>query len=110
MIPEALGQIVDTQFKLADLMKRKGRHVYGILILLDDHADAPEFYRNEKLVHQLFVRGRHSFISTVVSSQKLTAVAPIIRVNCSALFVFRLRSFQDLDTLIDEFSALVESK
>ena len=108
--PGALAGIVETQFKLADLQKRQGKHVYGVLIVLDDFADDPAFYRNEKLVHSLFVRGRHAFISTCVSTQKLTAVAPVIRVNCSALFVFRLRSFQDLDTLIDEFSALVESK
>ena len=57
--PAALAEIVDTQFKLADHMKRKGKHIYGILIIIDDFADNPTFSRNERLVHQLFVRGRH---------------------------------------------------
>ena len=108
--PVALGQIVDTQFKLASHMKRQSKHIYGVLVIVDDMADNPLFCRQEKLLHQLFVRGRHSMISTIVSSQKVVAVAPIIRVNVSALFVFRLRSYQDLDTLLDEFSALVDSK
>ena len=108
--PGALAAIIARQTKLADHMKRQGKHVYGVLLIIDDHADKPEFSRNEKLVHQLFVRGRHSFISTCVSSQKVTAVAPIVRVNATALCVFRLRSFQDLETFLDETSALVKNK
>ena len=108
--PAALAEIVRRQTELADLMKRRGRHVYGVLVIIDDFADNPKFCRNEQLVHQLFVRGRHSFISTVVSSQKVVAVAPIVRVNATALFVFRLRCYQDLETFLDEAAALVESK
>ena len=33
---------------------------------------------------------------------------PIIRVNASELFVFRLRNNQDLQSFLDEVSALVE--
>ena len=41
------------------------------LIILDDISDAPEVSRHEKLLHQLYVRGRHSFISVVTSVQKI---------------------------------------
>ena len=76
--------------------------------MIDDFADSPEFSRNSKLLHGLYTRGRHSQISTVVATHKFNALAPIIRVNASELFVFRLRNNQDLQTFLDEVSALVE--
>ena len=58
----------------------------------------------------MFTRGRHSQISTIVATQKFTALHPIIRVNASELFVFRLRNYSDLQTFLDEVSALVDKK
>ena len=78
--------------------------------MIDDFADSPEFSRNSKLLHGLYTRGRHSQISTVVATQKFNALLPIIRVNASELFVFRLRNNQDLQTFIDEVSALVDKQ
>ena len=78
--------------------------------MIDDFADSPEFSRNSKLLHGLYTRGRHSQISTVVATQKFNALHPIIRVNASELFVFRLRNNQDLQTFIDEVSALVDKQ
>ena len=78
--------------------------------MIDDFADSPEFSRQSKLLHALFTRGRHSQISTIVATQKITALHPIIRVNASELYVFRLRNYQDLQTFIDEVSALIDKK
>ena len=103
----ALDRIVTQQYKIAELCKKRGKEVFNVLVIVDDFADVPTFLRNERLLHQLFVRGRHAFISTVVSSQKVVSIAPIIRVNATCLFVFRLRSMQDLQTFVDECSALV---
>ena len=52
----------------------------------------------------------HSGISTVVSTQKFTAIHPIIRVNATELFVFRLRNFKDLEAFVEEVSALIDKK
>ena len=46
----------------------------------------------------------------MVATQKFNALHPIIRVNASELFVFRLRNNQDLQTFIDEVSALVDKQ
>jgi hypothetical protein len=73
-------------------------------------ADNPEFSRNSKLLHSLYTRGRHSQISTIVASQKFSAISPLIRVNASELYVFKLRNFQDLETFLIEISALVGDK
>ena len=55
-------------------------------------------------------RERHSGISTICSTQKFTALHPILRVNASELIVFRLRNYSDLITFLDEVSALIDKQ
>ncbi len=108
---EALENIVSTQHKLAEHMKTKGyTKIFQILIIVDDFADDPSFSRHSKLLHALFTRGRHSMISTTVSTQKYRAISNIIRVNATNLYVFRLRNGGDLEALIDELNALTDKK
>ena len=92
-------------------MKKKTKNrLFSILVVVDDFADDPKFSRNSKLLHALFVRGRHSQISTTVSTQTFTAIHPIIRVNASELYVFRLRNYSDLQTFLDELGGVVGNK
>ena len=49
-------------------------------------------------------------MSTLISTQKWRAIAPAIRSHCTALFVFRLRSQQELEAFAEEVSALVDKK
>ncbi len=58
----------------------------------------------------MFTRGRHSQISTIVSTQQFTAIHPIIRVNASELYVFRLRNYSDLQTFLDELGVVCANK
>ena len=83
---------------------------FKFLISIDDFADSSECQIHSKLLHSLFTRGRHSSISTIVATQKSNALHPIIRVNASSLYVFRLSNFSDLSVFIDEISALVGDK
>ena len=108
--PEALQKIIETQFRVAEQMKEQGKHVYNIGIIIDDFADQPEFTRQSKLVHQLYIRGRHAFITTITAVQKVVTVAPIIRTQATHTFTFRLRSFQDLQIWLDENSAVYDKK
>ena len=55
------------------------KKLFQILIIIDDFADDPSFMRQSKLLQQLFIRGRHSQISTIVSSQIFKAASPVIR-------------------------------
>jgi hypothetical protein len=108
---EALEKIIDTQSKvILHMKKQKHTHLYSVLVIVDDFADDPHFSRHSKLLHALFTRGRHNSISTIVSTQKFNAVAPIIRVNATFLCVYRLRNNKDLETLLEELSALVPRK
>ena len=107
--PAALEEIISTQKKVVEHQKQeKHKKLFQILIIVDDFADDPAFSRHSKLLHALFTRGRHNQISTIVATQKYNAVSPIVRVNATELYVFRLRSIQDLNTVIEENSALVD--
>ena len=109
--PEALQNIIDTQHKVAEYMKNKNhKKIYQILIIIDDFADDPRFTRQSKLLHALYTRGRHSMVSTITSTQKFNVLAPIIRVNATELYIYRLRNWKDLETFIDEVSAVYDKK
>jgi hypothetical protein len=108
---EDLEKIIETQVRVILHMKKtKHTHLFSVLVIVDDFADDPHFSRHSELLHSLFTRGRHNSISTIVSTQKFNAVAPIIRVNATFLCVYRLRNTKDLETFLEELSALVPRK
>ena len=53
-----------------------------------------------------FIRGRHFGCSTWLSSQKLTAVSLVARVNFRFICVWRLRNQKEILALMEELSAL----
>ena len=57
-----------------------------------------------------YIRGRHTFISTITATQVFNALSPIIRKNITELYVYRLRNYRDLESLIEELSALYPKK
>ena len=92
-------------------MKTKAyTNIFQILIIVDDFADDPAFSRHSKLLHALFTRERHSFISTIVSTQNYRAISNIIRVDATNQYVFRLRNGGDPEALIDVLNALTDKK
>lgn len=106
-----VDEIMSTQKKITDHIKKnkESNRLFSILIVLDDVADDTS-QRNSKALKSLFVKGRHSHISIILSSQKGSLLNPVARVNADSIYVFKLRNFQDLDMLIVEFSALVNDK
>ncbi len=63
--PEDLEKVIQQQHKIADYQKKQDHNkIYQILIIVDDFADEANFTRHSKLLHGLFTRGRHSFISS----------------------------------------------
>jgi hypothetical protein len=109
--PVALENIVRTQHKIAEHMKKQGyAKIYQVLIVVDDFADQPSFTRSDKLLHSLYTRGRHTFVSSITSTQVFNCLSPIIRKNATELYIYRLRNYRDLETLIEELSALYDKK
>jgi hypothetical protein len=75
--------------------------MFQVLIIIDDFADNPQFSRNSKILHALYTRGRHSFISTITATQVLVALSPIIRKNATEIYVYKLRNYKDLESLLE---------
>ena len=82
-----------------------------ILVIIDDFADRHDVMHNSgNVLTSLMIRGRHFGVSTSVSTQKLTAVSLVARVNFQALLVWRLRNAKELEALVEELSALYPKK
>ena len=108
-----IKNILDKQRKISELLKRRGaKKRFNVIIIVDDHADNPAaMHRAGGILETLYVRARHFGVSTIVSSQKLKLMSPTVRVNLTALWIFRLRNHSDLlDGVIREYSALIDSK
>jgi hypothetical protein len=109
--PEELQAIIDKQHRVVDYLKTQGNtKLFQVLIVIDDFADDPAFTRNSKLLHQLYIRGRHQCISTITSTQVYKAISPIVRKNMTHLFIYRLRNYGDLVAIIEELSAVYNPK
>ena len=50
-------------------MKSKNdvKHLFQILVVLDDMADSPKLCRNNQLLSSLHIKGQHNQISTITS-------------------------------------------
>ena len=109
--PVALKKIIETQHKVIDFQKKnKQKELFSVLIVVDDFADDPRFVRYSNILHCLFTRGRHSAISCILSTLKYNVLAPIIRLNSSALFIFRRKNMNEVNSFLEENSALVDKK
>ena len=106
--PSDLENVIERQKKIINYMKsKKIKILHSILIVIHDHADEPKFVRYSKLLHGLFTRGRHDAVSGICSTQKYNALAPIIRLNASSLYTFRLKNASELMSLIEEIVPLL---
>ena len=55
--PSELAAIIDKQHKVTNYLKSQGHtQIFQILVIIDDFADAPEFTRRNKSLHQLYIR------------------------------------------------------
>ena len=60
------------------------------------------------MLSQLFLKGRHWGISTILSVQKLTLVSTPCRVNATGILAFKVRNFKEYEAIESESSALVD--
>ena len=109
--PAELQQVITTQQKVIDYQKeQKHKDLYQIFIVIDDFADDTNFTRKSQLLHQLYIRGRHYMISTITSTQVYKQISPIVRKNMTHLFIYRLRNYGDLESIVKEMSAVYDKK
>ena len=108
---DAVQHILNTQKKIIDHQKKdpKTKKLFSILIILDDVADDKKIHSNASL-NSCFTRGRHSQVSTLISTQKYNCISTIIRTNMDSMYLFRLRNANDLEAVMIELSALLNKK
>ena len=106
--PEVLEMLLDRQLKVTELQKkRKHRQLHRVACIIDDFADrADAIHSSGNILTSLFIRGRHGWVSTRISSQKLRAIATPLRVNATFICCFRLRNAKELDSLLEELTAI----
>ena len=106
----ALRTIIEQQKKITRTSKQLGlRKLYQALVVIDDFADQPELHRKtgDGALDTLFIRGRHTQISTWVSSQKLRLISAAVRVNMQFICIWRLRNQLELEAVLEELTALL---
>ena len=102
----ALRRIIQQQRKITEASKKlEMKKLYHVLLVIDDFADTPQLHKPHGALDTLFIRGRHTQISTWVSSQKLRLISAAVRVNMQFLCCWRLRNQHELDAVIEELSA-----
>ena len=109
--PAELDAVISTHKKVTALGKEaEYKKLWNALIVLDNVADDPHIARNEKKIHELYLRGRRHKLSVLISTQRYRSIAPQIRTQCTALFAFRLRSHLELEAVLEEVSATYDKK
>jgi len=83
--------------------------LFSILLIFDDVADNKAIHNNQAL-NSCFTRGRHSQISTILSTQKYNEVSTIIRTNIHSMHLFCLRNANDLEAVLMDLNALLDKK
>ena len=109
--PSDLHKILERQKKVMEFQKNnREKDLFSICIVIGDHSDDPKFIRYSNMLHGSFTRGRHQAVSCVLSLQKYSSTAPIIRLNASSLYIFKLKHTTKVNSFLEENSALVDKK
>ena len=108
----ALRKILEEQKERIKQLKdaKTKKPLPQILTIIDDHADNPIMHSATGILTTLFIRGRHFGSSCWLSSQKLTAISTVARVNFRFLCVWRLRNQKEIIALMEELSAIYPVK
>ena len=105
----ALEHIIDTQHTVIEYQKKQGmKKLFSCLLIIDDFAEDKTFMRYSKILHGLYTKSRHFGLSVITATQKYNALAPIVRLNSSSLYIFKLKNMAEVDAFVQEQSALVD--
>ena len=105
--PKALREQMDLQMRVAEYAKKaKHKEIPQCLWIFDDMVDDERvMHSNHNLIATLAIRSRHFGGNLWVASQKFRALANIIRVNLTALFIWpALSNRLERKAIIEEIS------
>jgi hypothetical protein len=90
--------------------KKKKKHMENILIIFDDCLGMRGVFDSNSMLNKMIIKARHYNISVIISTQKLSGVGRTIRLNMSAVFIFRALNGNEIDEILDEFSSKAHRK
>ena len=92
--------------KIKELKRQKSpKPLPQVLVIVDDFADNPHIMHSSgNILTSLMIRGRHFGCSTWLSSQKLTAISLVARVNFQFMCVWRLRNAKEIAAIMEAVS------
>jgi hypothetical protein len=102
----ALKEQVDTQMAVAELAKTRGlKKIPQVLWIFDDFADDERImHNNHNLIASLAIRSRHYGGNLFVASQKYRALANVIRVNFTAMFIWPSPNAKERKAVVEELA------
>ena len=110
-----LGKIIADQTAICEMGKKKSIKCPEICCIVDDMADRSDCLNRRSgarnggsHILSLAVRGRHSHISWMVSTQCLNLVCLPIRKNVRNLVIYHARSAKEIDSLCEELAAVYD--
>jgi len=84
------------------------KKLFSCLLIIDDFAEDKTLMRYSKILHGLYTKSRHFGLSVITATQEHNALAPIVRLNSSSLYIFKLKNMAEVDAFVQEQSALVD--
>ena len=107
--PEEVRDVIERQRKQVRKARRESKRIPQMLFVVDDLADDKRTM-GCGLIRELMLRGRHSMISTILSTQKMCAIDHACRLQFTALAQFGVRSKKDWEVIMEEFTAAIDPK
>ena len=105
---EQLEEILEQQYKISQYQKDHNfKSLFSTLIIVDDFCDDVRFSKHNSMLNALYIRGRHFGVNVISSTQKFNALSTIIRVNSRQLYFFKMRNYKEIQTMVEELSALL---
>jgi hypothetical protein len=112
---QALGKILHDQRLISEECRKRKEPIPQCCIVLDDLADRGDILQTRQgaasggsWLVTLATRGRHFGCTWICSSQVLNLVGTVVRKNCRAMCVWRLRNYKEVETLCEELSGVYD--
>ena len=112
-----LSKILEDQKQICEECRKRKQPIPQVCVILDDLADRGDILQKRQgaasggsWLVTLATRGRHMAVTWIVSSQVLNLVGTVIRKNCRAMCVWRLRNHKEIMTLCEELSGIYDQQ
>ena len=103
-----MEEVIDLQYKISKYQKdHKFKKMFSTLIILDDFIDDNRFSKHNSMLNTLFIKARHVGLNVIASSQKFNAISTVARTNVRQLYFFRLRNYKEIQSMVEELSAIL---